>query len=691
MDPIRHDSVIDVFVRLHEKGLIYKGTRMVNWDPLAKTAVSDEEVFYKTSSDKLYYIKYAIKDSDQQLQIATTRPETIMADAAICVHPDDERYKSLVGKKAIIPLINREIPIIADEYVDIEFGTGCLKITPAHDINDYNIGQKFGLDIIDILNDDGTLNEKAQIAVGLDRAEARKVIAEKLKTANSLEKTEPLEHNVGHSERSGAVIEPKISVQWFCKMSELAKPALDVVMQDEVQFHPAKLKNTYRHWMENIKDWCISRQLWWGHRIPVWYLPDGSFVVAHNADDALKKAQAIDPSLGQSDLSQEDDVLDTWFSSWLWPLSVFDGVLNPDNEEINYYYPTDVLVTAPEIIFFWVARMIMAGQDYRDKIPFKHVYFTGIVRDEQGRKMSKSLGNSPDLFKLIDKHGADGVRFGILISSPAGNDLLFDAKLCEQGSAFINKIWNAHRLIDSWIGFERVVDTVDAFTLEKNTQALALFNAKLDEAIVSMEDSYSKFKISDCLQTIYRLIWNDFCSHLLEWIKPSKETYIDQKSYEQCKRLFAKCLQLLHPFMPFITEELFQILKESNEYKSISTSDYPTPSSISYDQLIKDYNLICQTETDVRSYKVQQQIPLRQTISCGVHTEEKTFFADYNSLISHACGLEDWKMIDDKPENKKSFLSGVSEFFDFNSDTQLDASEILEIEKEIKKNHFSKA
>ncbi|MFY0672558.1 MAG: valine--tRNA ligase [Bacteroidia bacterium] len=685
MDDIRYDAVIETFNALYEKGLIYRGTRMINWDPSAKTALSDEEVNFVERTDKLYYVNYKVAGSEnERLTIATTRPETIMADTAVCINPNDERFTHLKGKKVIIPIVEREVPIIEDEYVDIEFGTGCLKITPAHDLNDHEIGHKHNLPIIDILNDDGTLNAKAQVFIGEDREIARKKVADLLKEKGIIVKIEDLTHNVGTSERTGAVIEPKLSLQWFCNMENLAKPALDMVMDDEVQFHPAKFKNTYRHWMENIKDWCISRQLWWGHRIPAWYLPNGEFVVAKNEKDALLKAQKIDAKVTLDQLEQDPDVLDTWFSSWLWPISVFDGIANPDNEEINYYYPTDVLVTGPDIIFFWVARMIMAGKAFRETKPFKHVYFTGIVRDDQGRKMSKQLGNSPDLLKLIDHYGADSVRFGIMISSPAGNDLLFSEKLCDQGSAFINKIWNAHNLTKSWIGFDKIVDDADDATIAKNQQAAKLFESKLTQSLKEIETAYEKFKLSEVLQSVYRLIWTDFCSNYLEWVKPRKDTVIDRAAYERTLDYFETCLKLLHPLMPFVTEELYHMLKERKDGQSICVEEYPKTESFNSSHL-KEYKLLDALISDARNYKVSQKMSLGSELDCQIISSETAFFNDFNHLIKASAGISISEITDNKPEGKQSFLSGTSEIFNMGSDTKMSAEEVEETKSEIKR------
>ena len=682
MDDIRYQGVMDVFNRLHEKGLIYRGVRMINWDPVAKTAVSDEEVNHVERTDTLYYVKYKVVGSDDSLTIATTRPETIMADTAICINPKDERFTHLHGKKAIVPLVEREVPIILDDYVDMEFGTGCLKVTPAHDINDYNLGLKHKLEVIDILNDDGTLNEKAEHFVGIERETARKLASDELEKRGQLVKKEPLTHNVGLSERSGAVVEPKLSLQWFCKMKDIAQPALEAVMTDEVQFHPPKFKNTYKYWMENVRDWCISRQLWWGHRIPAWHLPNGEYVVAMNDEEALQKAQAIDPNYAASDLKQDEDVLDTWFSSWLWPLTVFNGIQEPDNEEINYYYPTDVVVTAPEIMFFWIARMIMAGYEYRGQKPFKNVYYTGIVRDKIGRKMSKQFGNSPDLFGLIEKHGADGVRYGILISSPAGNDLLFDEKLCEQGSQFINKIWNAFKLIESWTGFEKIVDDAPQEIVERNQQAATLFQSRIDETLTELSRSYESFRMSEALQSVRRLVWDDFCSNYLEWVKPKRDTVIDKTAYDQTLDFFEVVLKLLHPFMPFITEEVYHLLKNRQDSETISTAIYPTHSGTENSD---DYLRADAMVSAIRNYKTQNEIPLRDSIQVGIKTANPKFYSANKSMLINAANLESLDVLDDKPEGKNSFLVGTDEVYDLTTDTSLSDQEKQELETELKR------
>ena len=570
MDEIRSESVLKVFVDLYNKGLIYRGVRMVNWDPKALTALSDEEVIYKDEHSKLYYLRYFIEGEDKYIIVATTRPETILGDTAVCVNPNDPRYSFLKGKKVIIPLVNRVVPIIMDDYVDIEFGTGCLKVTPAHDVNDYMLGEKYNLPSIDIFNDNGTISEAGGLYVGMDRFDVRKQIAKDLQEAGLLEKVEDYDNKVGYSERTNVVIEPKLSMQWFVKMDKLAAPALDAVMKDEIKFHPDKFKNIYRHWMENIKDWCISRQLWWGHRIPAYYLPQGGFVVAATPEEALKLAREKSgkADLQMSDLRQDEDCLDTWFSSWLWPISLFDGINNPGNEEINYYYPTTDLVTAPDIIFFWVARMIMAGYEYEHKLPFRNVYFTGIVRDKIGRKMSKSLGNSPDALELIKTYGADGVRMGLMLAAPAGNDILYDDALCEQGRNFNNKIWNAFRLVKGW--------NVDETLPQPQTAAIAVewFDAQLNRTLEEVKDLFGKYRLSEALMAIYKLFWDEFSSWYLEMVKPAYQQPIDRKTYDATLRYFDALLRMLHPFMPFITEELYQALPGSAE--TIMTQPWPT-------------------------------------------------------------------------------------------------------------------
>jgi valyl-tRNA synthetase len=572
-----YESVIDCFIELHKRGYIYRGRRMINWDPEAQTALSDEEVIHREVQSKFYYVNYKIRDEDDTLTIATTRPETILADTAVCVHPDDERFQHLIGKTAIIPLVKREVPVIADEYVDPEFGTGCLKITPAHDANDYEIGQKYDLEIIDILNTDGKLNEKAQFYIGKDRFEARQLITRDLDDAGQLVKVEEMSNKLGFSERTNAVIEPRLSLQWFCKMDKLAEPALENVMNDTIQFHPGKFKNSYRHWMENIRDWCISRQLWWGHRIPAWYYgeKEDDYVIAKTKKKALEKAQKKSGnSLSENDLEQDEDVLDTWFSSWLWPISVFDGIRNPNNREINYYYPTDDLVTAPEIIFFWVARMIMAGYEFRDEKPFSHVYFTGIVRDSQRRKMSKSLGNSPDPIKLMKQYGADGVRVGMLFSSPAGNDLLFDEQLCEQGRNFANKIWNAFRFLSMNRMEGAEYDT--EMQIGKENIADCWMMSRLHQAIKAVNRNMIEFRLNDALREIYSLIWDDFCDWYIELLKPDEAGQkINPEKLARGFRFFEQLMKLLHPFMPFLTEEIWHRIRPRKTEEALIAASWP--------------------------------------------------------------------------------------------------------------------
>lgn len=590
MDPDYYDSVINVFLDLYKKGYIYRGKRMINWDVKAKTALSDEEVIYKEVQSKLYHVKYHLENGGS-ITIATVRPETILGDAAICVNPADERYKSLHGQYAFVPLINRKIKIIPDEYVTLDFGTGALKVTPAHDMNDYQLGQKYNLEIIDTMNDDGTMSDAAQMYIGLDRFEVRKKIVADLELAGHIDKIEEYTNQVGFSERTDAVVEPRLSLQWWVSMKDLAAPALTAVMDDEIHFHPAKFKNLYRHWMENVKDWCISRQLWWGHRIPAWYTQDGSFTVAKTAEEALTELKTItgNASLTIADIYQDQDCLDTWFSSWLWPFEVFNGLSKPNNEEVNYYYPTSTLVTAPEIIFFWVARMIMAGYEYKGAKPFNDVYFTGIVRDKLGRKMSKSLGNSPDLLGLIHQYGADAVRFGILIASPAGNDILFDESSLEQGRNFNNKLWNALKLVKMWEA--RLASTSTCTDSEEATFAINWFENRLNQVSAEVDELMTQFKLSEALKTIYSLIWDDFCSWYLEWTKPGFEQPVDPKVYNKTIEFFEKLMELLHPIMPFITEEIFHLLKEQNEDLTVKLQGKPIPADetiLAAGSLLKD-------------------------------------------------------------------------------------------------------
>ncbi len=657
MDPDLYESVIDVFIDLYNKGLIYRGVRMINWDPSAQTAVSDEEVIHKEVPGKLYYLRYKVEGEDDYIVIATTRPETILGDTAVCVHPDDERFKKFHGKKVIVPLVNRAVPIITDEYVDKEFGTGALKITPAHDINDYEIGIKHKLETIDIFNDDGTLNESAQLFVGKDRFTVQKEIIPELEKAGNLVKIEDYTHNVGFSERTNAVIEPKLSLQWFLKMEKLAKPALDAVMNDEIKFHPAKFKNTYKHWMENVRDWCISRQLWWGQRIPVYYLSNGEMVVAKSKEEALEKAKTEYnlPNLTINDLKQDEDVMDTWFSSWLWPISVFDGIRHPDNKEINYYYPTNDLVTGPDIIFFWVARMIMAGKEYRNDVPFRNVYFTGIVRDKLGRKMSKTLGNSPDPIKLINQYGADGVRVGMLLTAPAGNDLPFDPALSEQGRNFSNKIWNALRLVKGW----EVSDDIEQ--PEHSKLAVDWFEARFNQALATIEDHFSKYRISDALMATYKLIWDDFCSWFLEMIKPPYQQPIDKTTYAAVISFFEELMKVLHPFMPFITEEIWHLLADRAEGDDIIVAKMPA--SKPFDQkMIDAFAKASEIILGIRNVRKDKNIPNKEKIVLKVKNGENAGCSLF-PLIAKMANLESIEMVEEQPQGSVIFIVRSQEYY----------------------------
>ena len=615
MDELRSESVIKVFVDLYNKGLIYRGVRMVNWDPKALTALSDEEVIYKEEHSKLYYLRYKVEGDPEGRYaiVATTRPETIMGDTAMCINPNDPKNTWLKGKKVIVPLVNRVIPVIEDDYVDIEFGTGCLKVTPAHDVNDYMLGEKYNLPSIDIFNDNGTISEAGGLYVGMDRFDVRKQIEKDLEAAGLMEKVEAYENKVGFSERTNVPIEPKLSMQWFLKMEHLAQIALEPVMKDDIKFYPPKFKNTYRHWMENIKDWCISRQLWWGHRIPAYFLPEGGYVVAETAEKALEiaKEKTGNASLTMADLRQDEDVLDTWFSSWLWPISLFNGINDPDNQEINYYYPTSDLVTGPDIIFFWVARMIMAGYEYRGKMPFKNVYFTGIVRDKLGRKMSKSLGNSPDPLQLIEQYGADGVRMGLMMAAPAGNDIPFDDALCEQGRNFNNKIWNAFRLIKGW--------TVDSTIEQPEAAATAVkwFKMQLDKTIAEMDDLFGKYRLSEAMMAVYKLFWDEFSSWYLEMVKPGYQQPVDKSTYLSTLGFFDALLRLLHPFMPFITEELWQALEPRKEGESLMVALIPEVAPV--DNLyLEDFEIAKESVGGVRTIRLQKNIPNKEALELQV-------------------------------------------------------------------------
>jgi len=659
MDADLSDAVVSVFVDLHKKGKIYRGIRMVNWDPKGKTALSDDEVITKEIQSKLYYIKYQIEGTeDEFLTIATTRPETIMADAAICVNPNDPRFTHLKGKKAIVPLINKAIPIIEDEYVDMEFGTGCLKVTPAHDINDYELGLKHKLEVIDILNDDGTLNEKAQILVGEDRFVARKMVAKKLKEIDQLEKIEEYKSNVGHSERTDAVVEPRLSLQWFLKMDDITKPALSAVMDDVIQLYPPKFKNMYRSWMENVRDWCISRQLWWGHRIPAYHLPNGEFVVAKTDEEALKIAnEQFDGNYTLADLKQDEDVLDTWFSSWLWPISVFDPEVfttGKPNEELKYYYPTNDLVTAPEILFFWVARMIIAGYEYMGEKPFRNVYLTGIVRDKLGRKMSKSLGNSPDPLVLIAQNGADGVRTGMLFSSPAGNDLPYDDKLVEQGRNFANKIWNAFRLVKGW----EIDPTLDG---SANTSSIEWFENRFNQALIEINEHFEKFRISDALMTTYKLVWGDFCSWYLEMIKPEYQHPIDQETYDKTIALFEDILKILHPFMPFISEELWHQIKERSVEESLILASWPREKG--YDaQIIEEANQVFEVVSQVRNLRASKGMSPKEMLDLTINTKNEDLYGRFEAVLNKLANLSSLNF-GTKVENAISFVVKSDECF----------------------------
>ena len=677
MDDDLSESVYKTFIDLFEKGYIYRGYRIVNWDPKALTAVSDEEVFHKEVNSKLYYVEYKIVDSNETLTIATTRPETIMGDSAICVHPEDPRYQHLKGKKAIVPLVNREVPIIFDDYIDVEFGTGALKVTPAHDINDYELGKKHNLEFIDTLNDDGTLSEAAQILVGEDRFIARKKMGKLLEESGNLVKIEDYKNKVGYSERTDVPIEPKLSIQWYLNMKELGEPALKNVMNDTIELVPAKFKNTYKHWMENIRDWCISRQLWWGHQIPAYYYGEGKddFVVARTIEEAIEKAIKVtgNTSLKADDLKQDEDVLDTWFSSWLWPISVFDGINNPDNEEIKYYYPTNTIVTAPEILFFWVARMVMAGYEYQNEKPFKHVYLTGIVRDEKRRKMSKSLGNSPDPIELMNKYGADGVRVGMLLSSPAGNDLLFDEKLCEQGRNFSNKIWNAYRLVSSW-------ETEVKPQPIENQQALAWMNSRINKAVTELDDQYNKFRISDALMVTYKLIWDDFCAWYLEIVKPAYQQKTDPITLEQSKEIFEKVLKVLHPFMPFISEELWHQLKDRTDKDCAIVAEWPTETAVDADLLVK-FEVAQKIISEVRNLRNAQGMSPRKELDLVVVGLKNL---GYLEMIQKLAVLPTVTFADEKPVQSKGFIvDGIEYFIPLDETIDL-VAEKEKLEKELK-------
>ena len=689
MDEKRSQSVIKVFVDLYNKGLIYRGVRMVNWDPKALTALSDEEVIYKEEHSKLYYLRYYVANDDMSGEtgaegeivhrdaqgrryavVATTRPETIMGDTAMCINPADPKNQWLKGKKVIVPLVGRVIPVIEDSYVDIEFGTGCLKVTPAHDVNDYMLGEKYNLQSIDIFNDNGTISEAAGMYVGMDRFDVREQIEKDLNAAGLLEKVEAYTNKVGFSERTNVAIEPKLSMQWFLKMQHFADMALPPVMNDELKFYPAKYKNTYRNWLENIKDWCISRQLWWGHRIPAYFLPQGGFVVAETPEEALKLAQekSGNPSLKLEDLRQDDDCLDTWFSSWLWPISLFDGINNPGNEEIKYYYPTADLVTGPDIIFFWVARMIMAGYEYMGDMPFKNVYFTGIVRDKIGRKMSKSLGNSPDPLDLIDKYGADGVRMGMMLSAPAGNDILFDDALCEQGRNFNNKIWNAFRLVKGW-------EVADIEQPEYTRLATEWFDAMLTKTAAEVDDLFGKYRLSEALMAVYKLFWDEFSSWYLEMVKPAYGQPIDKATYEKTLGFFDTLLKLLHPFMPFITEELWQHIYDRKEGESIMTQILNVAGN--YDEtIIAQFEAVKEVIGGIRTIRLQKNIAQKEALTLEVVGESPV--SKYNAVIAKLCNLSAINAVAAKAEGAAAFMVGTTEY-------AVPLGNLINVEEELKK------
>jgi len=680
MEESLSEAVIDTFIHLYKKGWIYRGIRMVNWDPVGKTGVSDEEVIRREVNQKLYYIRYKVLSPESEvlsqdatsdfglqasdyLTIATTRPETIMADTAVCINPNDERYKHLHGKMAVIPLINREIPIILDEYVTMDFGTGCLKVTPAHDLNDYELGQKHGLQVIDILNDDATLNDKAEILVGEDRFIARKKIAVLLEADGYLDKVEDYKSQIGFSERTDAVIEPKLSMQWFCRMEEMAKPALDYVLKGDIKLIPDKFINTYRYWMENIKDWCISRQLWWGQQIPAWYLPNGQFVIAKTRDEAFEEAIKLKGEsikLKADDLVQDEDVLDTWFSSWLWPISVFDGFKDPNNDDINYYYPTNDLVTAPEILFLWVARMIMAGHEFRGELPFRNVYLTGIVRDKLGRKMSKSLGNSPDPLGLIEEFTADGVRVGMLLCSPAGNDLMFDESYCRQGRNFANKIWNAFRLVKGW----EVDDTLPC----TNQMAIEWFDSRFNQALGDIENNFAQFRISEALMATYKLVWDDFCAWYLEMIKPNyvdgSSLPIDGETFRHTIKFFENILKILHPFMPFITEELWHdaLFGERAQLDCCIIAQLPIIGKINT-QVLSDVEMVKQVITQIRNIRDEKHISPKEKLALSAKENASVRYENYENIISKLGNIGDFTIVMDKVVGAVSFMVSTDEFF----------------------------
>jgi valyl-tRNA synthetase len=685
MDKNLSDSVIKVFVDLHNKGLIYRGVRMVNWDPSAQTAVSDEEVIYKEEQSKLYYVRYKIEGTkDEWLTIATTRPETILGDTAICINPKDERYTHLHGKKAIVPMINRIVPIILDTYVEMEFGTGCLKVTPAHDINDYELGIKHNLESIDIFNDNGTLNEKAQLFVGIDRFEAKKLAIKKLEEDGNLVKIEDNPNKIGYSERTDAVIEPKLSMQWFLKMEELSKPALNAVLDGDIKIYPEKFVNTYRHWMENVRDWCISRQLWWGHRIPAYYINDShEFVIAETEEKALElaKLKTGNKNLTFTNLKQDGDVLDTWFSSWLWPISVFNGIMEPENEDIKYYYPTNDLVTAPEILFFWVARMIIAGYEYQDAKPFSNVYLTGIVRDEKRRKMSKQLGNSPDPIELMKEYSADGVRVGMLLCSPAGNDILYSNDLPLQGRNFANKIWNAFRLVKGW-------EIADNIPQPKNSEiAINWFGSVLNKTLETVDKMFAEFRLNEALMTVYKLVWDEFASWYLESIKPVYLQPIDKKTLDSTIEFFDKLLKIVHPFMPFITEEIWQYLGERKDGESIMITEMPKCESYN-NELIANFEIVKEVIAGVRKIRQDKGIANKETVKLKIKIGQEGYNEYFNAIIFKSCNLSDIEIITEKQETSISFRVKDTEYFVPMTDNVNIEEEIEKLQKELDYNQL---
>ena len=678
MDETRSKSVIHVFCDLYNKGLIYRGVRMVNWDPAALTALSDEEVVYKEEHSKLFYLRYKIEGEDGYAIVATTRPETIMGDTAMCINPNDPKNAHLKGKKVIVPLVGRAIPVIEDEYVDIEFGTGCLKVTPAHDVNDYMLGEKYNLQSINIFNDDATISEAAGMYVGMDRDAVRKQIVKDLDAAGLLEKVEDYNNKVGYSERTHVAIEPKLSMQWFLKMEHLAEIALKPVIDGEIQFYPSKYVNLYRHWLENIKDWCISRQLWWGHQIPAYYLPEGGYVVAETPEEALKLAkEKADDNITMEDLRQESDCLDTWFSSWLWPLSLFDGILNPDNEEFKYYYPTNDLITGPDIIFFWVARMIMAGEEYKQEVPFKKVYFTGIVRDKLGRKMSKSLGNSPDPIELIDKYGADGVRVGMMLTAPAGNDLPFDEALCEQGRNFCNKMWNALRLVKGW--------KVDENIPQPDTAMMAVkwFEQRFYQVLQETNDNLDKYRLSDALMGIYKLVWDDFCSWYLEMVKAPMNQPIDAVTYNATVTFFENLMKILHPFMPFITEDIWHLLKERQDGDDIIIAQQPKQQVVDND-ILNQFIFTQDVINNIRKIRAEKNISMKETIELIVVDKDGSVNKDFDSVIMKLCNVSSINYVTENPQDAFGFLVKAVEFFIPVTDNIDTEAEIKKLEEELK-------